>query len=265
MEPNLQNTPIQSMPPTIPDKHVKLLPMIIVGVVMLILGLGGGYLLFANKGQVKQVATQASPTTVQQVAPTSNVSPTITPTTNWKTYTNPTDGYSFQYPTDWQANLSNQSFGLTNPILTKDGYEISFEDVRARGGAVGRVIAKSEPVQLYGLSLSKVYLNTTDRLCTFSNELTTIPPSDCTNTFDTIFLTQATNITSVPINGENISVIHNEIFYFSYSYSLDSHLGGGFNVQFTTPSPISVSYINSNPYVATYNSFISKVDLTGVH
>jgi len=80
MEPNLQNTPVQQIPPTTPDKHVNLLPMIIVGIVMLILGLGGGYLLFVNKGQVKQLVTQTSPTTTQGVNPTSNLSPTIMPT-----------------------------------------------------------------------------------------------------------------------------------------------------------------------------------------
>jgi hypothetical protein len=71
MEPNLQNTPVQQAPPIIPAKHTNLLPMIVVGFVMLILGLGGGYLLFANKSTPKQPTT-----TVSQVTPTS------APTTN---------------------------------------------------------------------------------------------------------------------------------------------------------------------------------------
>jgi len=79
MEPNLQTPPIQPASPITPDKHLNLLPMIIVGIVMFLLGLCGGYLFFANKTQVKQTeTTQASPTSIQQINPTTSPSDIIT-------------------------------------------------------------------------------------------------------------------------------------------------------------------------------------------
>jgi len=77
MEPNQQNiaSPIQPIPPTAQNKYRNLLPAVIIGIVMLILGLGGGYLLFANKTQVKQ-----STTAVTQVSPTPTSEATARPT-----------------------------------------------------------------------------------------------------------------------------------------------------------------------------------------
>jgi len=77
MEPNVQGAVNQPVTTPTAVKQVNFLPMIIVGIVMLLLGLGGGYLLFANKTQVKQTeTTQVSPTVTQQANPTSSVSPT---------------------------------------------------------------------------------------------------------------------------------------------------------------------------------------------
>jgi hypothetical protein len=219
----------------------------------------------------QQMVTIVNSPIVSSVQKTAILIPTITqnPTKtssieSWEKYTNPTYGYSFQYPTDWQANLLNQEFGMPKPVFKKDGYEVSFKEVFSRGGSVYRFIAKSEPVELYGLSLSKVYLNTSNRSCASDlPQVTTIPPSDCVNTFDTIFLTQSTDIKSVIINGISVPFIKNEIFYFPYAVNSNSHLGGGFNAQLTAPLPIKVSGISTNPYIDTYNHFVSTVDLAG--
>jgi hypothetical protein len=120
MEPNLQTTPIQSTPPLTPDKHLSLLPVIIVGIIMLLLGLGGGYLLSANKNQVKQATTQTLPTTVQQVTPTHSASPTPVPSVINSPSVSPviTDntfkvrelGIEFQIP----ADLKDLTYAVTN-------------------------------------------------------------------------------------------------------------------------------------------------------
>ncbi len=58
-----------------------------------------------------------SPTPAQPV----NVSPTVDPTTNWKTYTNPKWQFSLKYPPTWSANPCDNStsfFFLLGP--TKD-------------------------------------------------------------------------------------------------------------------------------------------------
>jgi len=112
MDPNLPNTTIQSVPPITPNKRLNFLPVIIVGIVMLLLGLGGGYLLFANKSQIKQVTTQTSPPETQQANPTSSVFPTTTvasptptpdPTANWKLFTSQKYGYGIKYPSSLVA------------------------------------------------------------------------------------------------------------------------------------------------------------------
>ena len=142
MEPNLRNVPVQQMPTTTPDNHVNLLPVIVVGIVMLILGLGGGYLLFANKGQVKQVVTQTSPTTVQQVNPTSIPSPTISSsTTSWKTYE--AKGYSIQAPSTWVAETGQDNngayFRIFNPSTMAD-----VPNVNVGNGTLGGQTPKEE-------------------------------------------------------------------------------------------------------------------------
>jgi len=135
MEPNLQNPPIQPVSPITPNKQVNLLPVIIVGVVMLLLGLGGGYLLFANKNQVKQQGetTQVSPTITQQVNPTSSVSPTTTvasptptaETANWKTYTFPNTNVSVKYPQDWTFTSGLQFSPQSITISKQDSQSTS--------------------------------------------------------------------------------------------------------------------------------------------
>lgn len=99
MEPNQQNVPVEQVSPA-SNSHLNLLPTIIVGIVMLLLGLGGGYLLFANKSEMKQVDTsQVAPTTIQEISPTSIASPTIDPTADWKTYSG--SYLSFKHPPVW--------------------------------------------------------------------------------------------------------------------------------------------------------------------
>jgi len=141
MEPNLQNSPTQPLPSIASDKHVSLLPVIVVGIVTLILGLGGGYLLFANKGQVKQVVTQVSPATGQQVSPTSIPSTTISSTTSLKTYE--TKGYSIQAPSTWVAETGQDNngayFRIFNPSTMADVPNINVSD-----GTLGGQTPKEE-------------------------------------------------------------------------------------------------------------------------
>jgi len=109
MEQNLQNTLTDPVPPITPDKHVNLLPIVIVGAVMLLLGLGGGYLLFANKSNPKQ-----STTTVVQISPTSipvaKSQPNVTSTSTQTNVNCGTEGTS----NDASVQDPNNSSGVDN-------------------------------------------------------------------------------------------------------------------------------------------------------
>jgi hypothetical protein len=80
METKPQDVITQPASPITPNQHINLLPVIITGLLMFLLGLGCGYLLFANKGQTQQVSPHVSPAIIQQVSPTSISSPTAIPT-----------------------------------------------------------------------------------------------------------------------------------------------------------------------------------------
>lgn len=118
MEPNPQNIVNQPVPPADPNKHLNLLPTIIVGTLMLLLGLGSGYLLFANKSEIKQAeTTQAPSTTVQLVSPTSIPSSTTDPTADWKTLSNTEAHFSLKMPEAMKAigvGINSQGANFTS-------------------------------------------------------------------------------------------------------------------------------------------------------
>jgi len=140
--------------------------MVIVGIVMLLLGLGGGYLLFANKNQVKQ-----GETTTQQVNTNISVSPTITvaspaptdETASWKTFTTES-GVSFKYPKDWtpKETITAKDSGGFGPIdgvtlTSPNGLVITYGDhIQGLGGGCDPAdcpynhILKVEPVNIPG-------------------------------------------------------------------------------------------------------------------
>jgi hypothetical protein len=102
---------------------------------------------FAYQDQVDQILY-----TFKFTGQTINPMPTIADAPTWKTYKSPIEEYSYQYPYDWQANLTNNY----SQTYKNNGYEISLQRIGGDGGAMNRVYAKVEPVQLYGLSLEKV-------------------------------------------------------------------------------------------------------------
>jgi hypothetical protein len=98
MEPNQQDIANQPVFPVASKSHLNLLSTVIVGILMLLVGLGGGYLLFANKTEVQQVATAQVSPTISQINPTSVIKSTVDPTADWQIYTSSQYGYSIKYP-----------------------------------------------------------------------------------------------------------------------------------------------------------------------
>ena len=216
-------------------------------------------------------------------AVTINLTETPTPTqtlpSNCSNYTDPNIKYSFKCPLGWQANLHNpEKFlqlgklvdsNLSRQTFKKGGYEMSFEEGQG-GGATYRIIAKSEPVQLYGLSLIKVYLNDSES-CQFYPEPTGVPTADCTNNFNTILLLSPNNLVHTNVDGVDVPFVTYEVPYFRYNHymiyngsAVAPYNNNGFNIQLVTPSLINISDINSNPYISDYNKFISSVNITKV-
>lgn len=88
--------------PTPPARKSNTLLLGVGAVLLLALGLGGSYLLFAPK--------QKAPTNQQAtVSPTTAPSPTPDETANWETYTNTKREYSFKYPATYKLRETEKS------------------------------------------------------------------------------------------------------------------------------------------------------------
>lgn len=107
----LPDEPMLQVPkelPYTPNSRPHIFLIAAVGLIMLGVGLGAGYFLFANKSQSKQVSnsahqvTQTSPTLVP-------ASPIIDEKANWKTYKS---DFSFKYPSDWVIDHPNLEEGI---------------------------------------------------------------------------------------------------------------------------------------------------------
>ncbi len=113
-----------SMTPSTPSRS-NILPLLTVGMVMLLVGLGGGYLLFSNKNMTADTAPNktalASPTVIQEESTTQS---TIVPTSSErsavkKTTTVPqANGASlanikYTLPTGWKAEINGENLLLT--------------------------------------------------------------------------------------------------------------------------------------------------------
>jgi hypothetical protein len=87
-----------------PKTYLHLAQLLSVGIVMLLLGLGGGYILFSNKANTHQPSTQVTPSnSAQAVYPSTAITPTGNQNVQWKTYANEKYGYSINYPPKWTA------------------------------------------------------------------------------------------------------------------------------------------------------------------
>jgi len=98
---NMDNSSTKPIPATTTPYNSRILPMVFVGIVMLFVGLIGGYFIFPHQSSQKQNmpvnsnTAQIIPTVTSIV--TSNSSPSVS---SEKTYSNTVYGISFQYPYD---------------------------------------------------------------------------------------------------------------------------------------------------------------------
>jgi len=94
--------PASVAPEPVNNKKTSKFSIIIIAVLMLLIGLLGGYII-SNKYQSMQYGSQ---NTNSYITPTIEVSSTVNPTSSvpadWKTYENTYLGISFKYPSDWR-------------------------------------------------------------------------------------------------------------------------------------------------------------------
>lgn len=89
--------PAASIPPEQPLKpnSRNWKKWVLIGTVSVLVIIGGGiFVLSQQKSQTSKTKTATQPTVIQ-------LSPTPYPTADWKTYTNPSKGYTLKYPPNW--------------------------------------------------------------------------------------------------------------------------------------------------------------------
>ena len=140
--------------------------------------------------------------------------------------------------------------------LEKDGYKITLAEIYGVGGAINRYVAKAEIANINNLaSTTKAYINM-DPACSFDSEASpSIPPSTCTETFNRISILNSNDVKNTEV--ENMNVITTTREYPCFVGPTHR-----FDISLDTPTPINISDINSNSYVATYNQILSTLKFT---
>ena len=197
--------------------------LILAGIVILLALAGGIFFLgrlTAPKTQTPVVTSSPQPSDLSTEASAK----VENPTTNWKTYTNSTYGYSFKYPEDWSLDTSkvepatyNNAIASPNTssvILTKDGYEFSFSYYLEGVGGVCSIAAKVEEVDISGSKFLKKYVNTKSNPLCFPEGAGGEgykPKQECYDHFNVIWINSFPDTYScassfVHINGKNSEI-----------------------------------------------------------
>ena len=164
--------------------------LLIIGIIVLLLVIGtGGYFLYQ-----KQVN---KPVTIPQ---TSQLTPSSTPseTANWKTYTNTTWNYQFQYPSTWIVDeLDMEHVVVTTPDIEKsaDGRITKFPANYIRVN----LIKRENVTNSFEEEVKSVY--TESPQCSVGSECPSSPP----------LITKKTNANSLEYYSLTTGVYNNEI------------------------------------------------------
>ncbi|MEK7573481.1 MAG: PsbP-related protein [Patescibacteria group bacterium] len=122
--PASQPQPVQPPPPAgKPLIPIKILLAILV--ILMLIAIGSGTFAMLNSNFTKP---SPSPTP----APTSSPTPTISqPTSNipsdWKTYTDQQNTFSFNYPPDWIINTTTDTISILSPYKARDSQEFHID------------------------------------------------------------------------------------------------------------------------------------------
>lgn len=95
------NNGLPTDPQPVIDKPIKKsrIPLIIISLIIILLLCGGVIVIYKNRIITNEKPISPSPTLTQ---PTTTPTPTTDSLSDWKTYTDMKDNYSFKYPGDWK-------------------------------------------------------------------------------------------------------------------------------------------------------------------
>jgi hypothetical protein len=173
----------------------------------------------------------------------------------WVSYQDPSTCITFAYPSDWKLNVNLKTFDLI-----KDGFNILI-GIGVGDSPVEVLSAKSENVQFLGKTLKSIYTYSNNNACTNfgdNNPVASPVPSLCSSLFDTIFLTESSCLNGPTCTGASWPI------FVSWQFKPTRPIPAGIFIQFTTPSPMSLSASTSNSYVNDYYKVISTVNLPSV-
>lgn len=135
----------------------QLIPLIAVGIIMLLVGLGAGYLLFANKNSDTSkisITTQLSPT--PDISPTIETDSTLNETPNWKTYNSQKYLLTLRYPQDLDYNEDENSQSISFFPAGKKENEVAQREIH--------IFVTENPSKLSANNYWKTQIQTNGRL-----------------------------------------------------------------------------------------------------
>lgn len=202
----------------------------------------------ANNGIIKKSTNKIAKTTSNKYA-------------GWLTYTNPTYGYSFKYPSNWvinssraipqTANNASASPNTSTVTLTYDGYVFNFQYYITGIGGTSAIVSKVEQIVIDSHNYDLVYFsNLNFNNCqgapvpgsaNYSNNI----PSSCKQYVSAIGVSNINNVTANGSESQTFMQINNNT-------SL---------IDLKLPQDLLTSTIDNNPEVQTFKEILATIIL----
>jgi hypothetical protein len=103
--------------------------------------------------------SSTSTVTLKNTTPKTNA--VVNPYKGWLTYTNPTYGYSFKYPSSWVISSNTQNNTDVITATSPNGYKFQYSEISTLTFASGgeQIIAKNSIININSTSYYKYYIN----------------------------------------------------------------------------------------------------------
>ena len=252
MDNNVQSIPEEKIVKS-SSKGLHLIIALLVVIIVVLIGIFIYLFLSPNKSE--------APSSTTKIVPVSHkTSSTLNSYQGWKTYTNPTYGYSFKYPSSWSINTSqaipsSSIATLDNSVVTlsNNGNVIKFNyHLSGIGGTlllaslIQRITVSGRNYDLFFQSASSCSeVGSPGSAAAYPRA--TVPQS-CIAEVQSIFLDNVSEV--VTSNGNSFG---SPFMSINGNNSLSASIGLKLN------APIDTSTINSNQYIKVFKQFLSTV------
>ena len=255
MDNNVQSIPEEKVvKPS--SKGLYLIIVLLVVVIVVLLGIFIYLFLSPNKSEAP------TSTTKKIVSVSHKTSANLNSYQGWKTYTNPTIGASFKYPSSWSIRVNTSQTNTSIPwithhtsytirLISNNGNAISFREY-INGGEGLTLASLIQPITVSGKNYDLFYSSYSDY--PYLRQATNIPASCLFTTLPPckaiVYGVYLDNISTVVTANGN-----------SFGGTILTLQGGKIlaEVSLTLATPINTSTVNTNQYVKIFKQFLSTV------